>query len=79
MEQDTEYIKLPLEERCVHKVTYFIIHLSIYILTVRACAKNRSRLTCTFISGGVCMLKRFSDVLTLCSYGEHACMVIKNA
>lgn len=22
MEQDTEYIKLPLEERCVHKVIY---------------------------------------------------------
>ena len=79
MEQDTEYIKLPLEERCVHKVTYFIIHLSLCSLTVRVCAKNRSLFTCTFISGGVYTLKRFSDVLMLCSYGEHGCMVIKNA
>lgn len=25
MEQDLEYVKLPLEERCVHKVTYLKI------------------------------------------------------
>lgn len=30
MEQDTEYMKLPLEERCVHKVLLLIFIFLIY-------------------------------------------------
>lgn len=34
MEQDTEYIKLPLEERCVHKVICVLIQLLTFTLVV---------------------------------------------